>query len=534
MEERKEKCQKEISKKAIRGAIQYDCFNSKLSMRNIAKKYHVNLSTVQYWKKRDSVDNGVRKRRSKLDSKHIEFILNLAKNKFSGIDRASSRIIAYKVSKEFRNSTKKDGKQFKVSAMTVNRLLQKHFGKPRKARKIFKMTPKNIEQRIKFIDYIHENNIKGEDIFFTDESRFLLDTPLNKQTNQFRLPKEDQILLREGNPEIESKIAREIPKFSTGFMVAGGISYFGPGKLIFCVGTMDTVSYKRTINHYKDDIRRLNNNLYFQQDNASCHTSKESKTFISENMNFLEKWPANSPDLNPIEKIWAILKERLSDTKHKTLEELKSHLVYLWNRIPVGLCKKLAKRFNTQMKIAKDTGQRCDRILKKKRKLVIRKEWTDKWNTDNEDDTIERVVFNNKTLEINKKRAIKVIEKRISIENKRWRNEKKEYTIVKLREAKLIGYSRWQQLKNRKLSRENIHKTALKFLEDKLQNTKEMSLNEWYESLNNTIKLNMIKFQPVTSKEFLRSDLYSTQETQATENLHNVIEEDEDEEIFDE
>ena len=42
----------------------------------------------------------------------------------------------------------------------------------------------------------------------------------------------------------------------------------------------------------------------FQDDNASCHRSKQVKGLLNQNRNSPIKtinWPANSPDLNPIE-----------------------------------------------------------------------------------------------------------------------------------------------------------------------------------------------------------------------------------------
>ena len=47
----------------------------------------------------------------------------------------------------------------------------------------------------------------------------------------------------------------------------------------------------------------------------------------------LDFWPANSPDLSPIEELWAILEEKLSKYKITTLPKLLKILVYLWNRI---------------------------------------------------------------------------------------------------------------------------------------------------------------------------------------------------------
>ena len=46
--------------------------------------------------------------------------------------------------------------------------------------------------------------------------------------------------LKEGNGEIYEKLAKPLPKFATGVMIAGGLSSRGVGKLIFCVGTMNS------------------------------------------------------------------------------------------------------------------------------------------------------------------------------------------------------------------------------------------------------------------------------------------------------
>ena len=69
----------------------------------------------------------------------------------------------------------------------------------------------------------------------------------------------------------------------------------------------------------KEDIEKIqkNNNLneplIFQQDNATCHISKESKYTID--ILFRDNtidWLPNSPDISPIENVRVILKEKLS------------------------------------------------------------------------------------------------------------------------------------------------------------------------------------------------------------------------------
>lgn len=102
-------------------------------------------------------------------------------------------------------------------------------------------------------------------------------------------------------------------------MVAGGLSSKGVGKLIFVHGTMNSFSYLQALKMYVEDIKNLDENLYFQQDGETCHISKKTKNFI--NLNFKNKllWPPNSTDISPIETLWSLVEEKLYCNNFKNI-----------------------------------------------------------------------------------------------------------------------------------------------------------------------------------------------------------------------
>ena len=64
-------------------------------------------------------------------------------------------------------------------------------------------------------------------------------------------------------------------------------------------------------------------NYLVLQDNARCHTSKETIKWLTEkNIKMLPNYPPYSPDFNAIEKIWKIMKDFIEKNQPKNLSEL--------------------------------------------------------------------------------------------------------------------------------------------------------------------------------------------------------------------
>lgn len=130
------------------------------------------------------------------------------------------------------------------------------------------------------------------------------------------------------------------------------MSSSGVGKLVFVEGIMNSLQYINILsNNLYESARILNlENFIFQQDNDPKHTARITKRFFEEKQIKVLDWPSQSPDLNPIEHLWAHIKKLLSKKKLKNKTELKEELTNIWKSISQETCENVVNSMNRRVR----------------------------------------------------------------------------------------------------------------------------------------------------------------------------------------
>jgi hypothetical protein len=321
----------------------------------------VHYDTVKVWKDRETVeDKSLSGRPTVLSPTTKAQITKNLKEKVGGSIRKSV--------KRLNESTRYNRKVKKIGRNTVRRYIRRKY-KPSKTPAKPVLSKKNIQDRLKFGDIVKKagyletrsrGHQKRSHILFTDETWLEVSPSINTQNQRYYT--ED----RTSFPPVLR------PNHGLKVMVEGGFCAQGVTDLhLVDKGTVNA-------NYYKDRILPIyiqsledrglfpqTKKVTFQQDGATPHTAKIVTTVLDTlSCEVWGKgvWPGNSPDLNPIENLWSILKDSAHRPPYPTPKaQLFKRFKEEWKKIPVPRLENIAQSFKTRVEEMLDAGGRHTR-----------------------------------------------------------------------------------------------------------------------------------------------------------------------------
>jgi len=312
------------------------------SIRQVAQKTGVPSSTVGRISKQVIPDkeNIPRGRPPKLSSQDKRHLVN--KIKSGQLDNAVQGM-------EFVNSINPQP----VCAQTVRNALKEQGLKSVVKKKVPLLVSRHRRARLKWAQkYQHWTEEDWKRVIWSDETKILL-IGSDGRVYTWKEPGES-LSDRTTTPTVKHGGGR--------IMVWGCMGWNGVGVLTEVEGKMDAAQYVEILEGgLEESVEKLGldrDTFYFQQDNDPKHTSGLAQGWLQDQGFQVLDWPAQSPDLNPIEHLWNHVKKRLRQYSHppSSLHDLWDRLVFEWDNIPSEVCQNLISSM----------PRRCEAVIKAK------------------------------------------------------------------------------------------------------------------------------------------------------------------------
>ena len=125
-------------------------------------------------------------------------------------------------------------------------------------------------------------------------------------------------------------------------MVQGAIHHGAKSELVFINGTFNLLQYVDILRNPIVPYARTmsQNNFVLVHGNATCHTARQAVGFLAQEV---RPWPANSPDMNPIEHVWDQMGVYIGDMANPptNLIELRQAFWQAWDSVTLQIIQHL-------------------------------------------------------------------------------------------------------------------------------------------------------------------------------------------------
>ena len=162
------------------------------------------------------------------------------------------------------------------------------------------------------------------------------------------------------NPKAEVK---RIPKNRQKIMVWGGFSIKGLVGYHSFNTIMDGHYYVQILQDHliRNARKQFGRRWRLQQDNDPKHKSRVAQQFLSKEAPEVIDWPSNSPDVNPVENLWSIIKRRVEKRKPTNLQELDIFLHEEWDKTDMVVLSHLVDSMQSRcLALIKSKGERIN------------------------------------------------------------------------------------------------------------------------------------------------------------------------------
>ena len=173
---------------------------------------------------------------------------------------------------------------------------------------------------------------KWKDVIWSDEKKFNLDGPDGFAYYWHDLRKEELVFSK---------------RHSGGgsLMIWACFNSHGKSTLAFVSSNQNQFEYQEHLSgHLLPFLSEYGReNAVFQQDNCRCHIARSTLQWLEARNIQIMTWPANSPDLNPIENLWGVLVRRVyvGGRQFNSVDELKISVIRCWEELGENVLENL-------------------------------------------------------------------------------------------------------------------------------------------------------------------------------------------------